>query len=92
MQKPLGIQKCDGRTDGRFWLKLRGSRAVAAKGSMTYAFTRMGDFFILLLLLLLLLLHPASDSDPNLKAQILALNPNPSLNAQIPALRPKSQP
>ena len=48
---------------------------MAPKESMTYAFTRMGDFFNLLLLLLLLLLHPPSDSDPNLKAQILALRP-----------------
>ena len=31
------------------------SRAAAPKGSMTYAFTHMGDFLLLLLLLLLLL-------------------------------------
>ena len=31
-----------------------GSRAAAPKGSMTYAFTHIGDFLLLLLLLLLL--------------------------------------
>ena len=32
----------------RLWLKLRGSRAAAPKGSMTYAFTHMGNFLLLL--------------------------------------------
>ena len=65
----------------RLWLKLRGSRAAAPKGSMTYAFTHMGDF----LLLLFLLLRPSP-----LKSQ--SRGPNSSLEAQIPVLRPKSQP
>ena len=59
----------------------RGSRAAALKGSMTYAFTHMGNF---LLLLLLLLLHPP------IKSQ--SWHPNSSLEAQIPVLRPKSKP
>ena len=45
-----------------------GSRAAAPKGSMTYAFTHMGDF------LLLLLLRP-SPSNPSLKAQIPVSRP-----------------
>ena len=56
----------------RLWMKLRGSRAAAPKGSMTYAFTHMGDF--LLLLLLLLLLRPSP-----LKSQ--SRGPNSSLEA-----------
>ena len=31
------------------WLKLRGCRAAAPKGSMTYALTHMGNFLLLLL-------------------------------------------
>ena len=49
--------------------------AAAPKGSMSYAFTHMGNF----LLLLLLLLRP-----PPLKSQ--SQGPNPSLEAQIPVL------
>ena len=40
--------------------------AAAPKGSMTYAFTHMGDFLLLLLHLLLLLCPPPSN--PSLKA------------------------
>ena len=54
--------------------------AAAPKGSMTYAFTHMGNF---LLLLLLLLLRP-----PPLKSQ--SQGPNSSLEDQIPVLRAKS--
>ena len=71
----------------------RGNRSVAQKGSMTYAFTHMGNF--LLLLLLLLCLPPPSN--PSLKAQIpvsrpksQSRGPNPSLEVQIQVLRPKS--
>ena len=56
-----------------------GSRVAAPKGSMTYAFTHMGDF---LLLLLLLLLHTPL---PQPRGPYL------SLEAHIQALRPKSQ-
>ena len=67
--------------------------AAAPKGSMTYAFTHMGDF--LLLLLHLLLLRPPLKSQPrglnfSLKAKIPVprlkfqpWGPNPSLEAQI---------
>ena len=65
-----------------------GSRAAAPKGSMTYAFTHMGNFPLLLLLLLLLLRTPPP---PKLHAHISASRPisqpqgpNPSLEAQIP--------
>ena len=71
------------------------SRAAAPKGSMTYAFTHMGDF---LLLLLLLLLH-ASPSNPSLEAQIPVSRPksqlqgpNLSLKVQILAWRLKYGP
>ena len=64
------------------------SLAVAPKGLMTYAFTRMGDFFLLLLFYAL-----PSDSNPSFKAEIPASRsksqpggPNPSLKAQIPVL------
>ena len=57
--------------------------ATASKGSMTYAFTHMGNF------LLLLLLH--TPPLPSLRAHFSAwrpisqpLGPNPSLEAQIP--------
>ena len=50
--------------------------ATVPKGSMTYAFTHMGNFLLLLLLLLLLLRPPTS---------------NPCLWVQIPVSRPKSQ-
>ena len=52
--------------------------AAATKGSMTYAFTHVGNFF------LLLRTPPASRpiSQPG--------GPYPSLEAQIPVLRPKS--
>ena len=76
-----------GKLFSTFW-------AVAPKGSMTYAFTHMGDF--LLLLHLLLLLRPPP-SNPSLEAQIpvsrpksQSRGPNPSLKAQILASRPKS--
>ena len=57
--------------------------AAAPKGSMTYAFTHMGNF-LLLLLLLRTPLPPASRpiSHPG--------GPYPSLEGQIPVLRPKS--
>ena len=54
--------------------------AAAPKGSMTYAFTHMGN--ILLLLHLLLLRTPPSPQPPG---------PYLSLEAHIPAWRPKSQ-
>ena len=53
-----------------------GNWAAAPKGSMTYAFTHMGNF------LFLLLLCPPAKSNPS---QI-----NPSIKAQIPVSRPKS--
>ena len=66
--------------------------AAAPKGSMTYAFTHMGNFLLLLLLLL------RSPPPPSLQAHISAWRPifqprgpNPSLEAQIPPSRPKSQ-
>ena len=60
--------------------------AAAPKGSMTYAFTHMGNFLLLLLLLLLRPPPPASRpiSQPG--------GPYPSLEAQISVLRPKSHP
>ena len=65
----------------RLWLKLRGSRAAAPKGSMTYAFTHMGNFLLLL----------RTPPPPSLQAYISAWRPisqprgpNPSLDAQIP--------
>ena len=54
-----------------------GSRAAAPKGSMTYAFTHMGDF----LLLLLLLLCPPPPQIPVLTPKFQSWGPNPSLEA-----------
>ena len=58
--------------------------AAAPKGSMTYAFTHMGNFLLLLLLL-------RTPPPPSLQAYISAWRPisqprgpNPSLDAQIP--------
>ena len=63
--------------------------AAAPKGSMTYAFTHMGNFLLLL----------RTPPPPSLQAYISAWRPisqprgpNPSLEAQIPPSRPKSQP
>ena len=56
--------------------------AAAPKGSMTYAFTHMGNFF-----LLLLLLHT-----PPSKLKIQPKSSTPSLEPQIPASRLKTQP
>ena len=61
--------------------------AAAPQGSMTYAFTHMGDF---LLLLLLLLLRPSPPQIPVSRPKFQSRGPNPSLEAQIPASRPKS--
>ena len=68
-------------------------RAAAPKGSMTYAFTHMGNIF--LLPLLLLLLRPTSN--PSLEAQIPVSRPksqsrdaNPRIKAQILASKIKS--
>ena len=77
-------------------MKLRGSRAAAPKGSMTYAFTHMWDFLLLLLLLLPLLRTPPPPShEAHISASrpiFLPRGPNPSLEAQIPTSRPKSLP
>ena len=54
--------------------------AAAPKGSMTYAFTHMGDFLLLLPLLLLLLLRTPPPIQP--------LGPYLSLEGHIPVLRP----
>ena len=61
----LSVGRLVGWSVGRspFW-------AAAPKGSMTYAFTHMGDF----LLLLLLLLRPPP-SNPSLEAQIPVSRP-----------------
>ena len=71
-------------------------------GSVTYAFTHMGNFLLLLLPLLLLLTPPSTSGlisqshgpYPSLEAQILVLRPNsqphgpnPNPKAQIPASR-----
>ena len=65
--------------------------AAAPKGSMTYAFTHMGNFLLLLLLLF------RTRPPPSLQAHISASRsisqprgPNPSLEVQIPTSRPKS--
>ena len=58
--------------------------AAALKGSMTYAFTHMGDFLLLLLLLLLLLRTPPP---PVSRPISQPGGPYPSLEAQIPDLR-----
>ena len=60
--------------DTAFW-------AAAPKGSMTCAFTHMGNFLLLLLLLLLFRTIPS----PQLPGPYL------SLEAHDPILRPKSQ-
>ena len=81
--------------------------AAALKGSMIYAFTHMGNFFLLLLFLLLLRTPPPLASRPisqpggpylSLEAHIPALrpksqswDPNPNLKAQIPTPRPRFQ-
>ena len=64
--------------------------AAAPKGSMTYAFTHMGNFLLLLLLL-------RTPPPPSLQAHISASRPisqpwgpNPCLEAQIPTPRSKS--
>ena len=70
-------------------LEIEGGSRVAAyalklregAGQQTYAFTNMGNFF-LLLLFLLLLLCPSPQIRP-LKSQ--PQGPNPSLKPQIPA-------
>ena len=59
--------------------------AAAPKGSMTYAFTHMGNFLQLLLLLLRTI--PQS---PASRPKFQSRGPNPSLEAQILAARPKS--
>ena len=69
-----------GRSVGRLVGPLLGS---GPKGSMTYAFTQMGN------LLLLLLCTPPP---PASRAISQPRGPYPSLKAQIPLLRPKSQP
>ena len=61
--------------------------AAALKGSMIYAFTHMGNFFLLLLFLLLLCTPPPLASRPISQPG----GPYLSLEAHIPALRPKSQ-
>ena len=55
----------------------RGCRAVAQKGSMTYAFTHMGDF--LLLLYLLLLLRPLPPQIPVSRPKFQSRGPYLSL-------------